>query len=177
VLATKLGALLGGMTALTVALMAVWTAAFVGIAHLRGTMAGMTSGAWQSIGIMEARGLVLVLVVTAIGFGLASIGRHTAMAMGVAIGLVVVFQFGLGTVLSLANVKFPEAYLLPYWAIAWMKQKFEIQDFNSCNFSAVNGCQPDTLTITWQMAGIALTVGFVAIVGAALWTIRRRDIT
>jgi hypothetical protein len=177
VLATKLGALLGGMTALTVALMAVWTAAFVGIAHLRGTMAGMTSGAWQSIGIMEARGLVLVLVVTAIGFGLASIGRHTAMAMGVAIGLVVVFQFGLGTVLSLAKVKFPEAYLLPYWAIAWMKKTLEIQDNNSCDFSATNGCQPDTLTITWQMAGALLAVSFVAIVGAALWTVRRRDVT
>ena len=95
----------------------------------------MTSGAWQSIAADGVAGLALVLVAARSGFGLASIGRHTAMALGVAIGVVIVFQFGLGTVLAMAKVKFAEAYLLPLWMIAWMGKKYEVQDYNSCDFS------------------------------------------
>jgi ABC-2 type transport system permease protein len=177
VLGTKLLAFLVGLTGLTVLLSAAWTGAFALVAKYRGTSASMTTGAWKSLAIMEARGLALVLVAGAVGFGLASLGRHTAMALGVAIGLVIVFQFGLGTALALAKVKFAQAYLIPLWIAAWMKQKYEIQDYDSCNFSGTEGCRPDTFTITWHMAGSALLVAFVVIVGAALWTIRRRDIT
>lgn len=177
VLGTKLLAFLVGLTGLTVVLSAAWTGIFALIARYRGTTDSMTSGTWQSIGLMEARGLALVVVAGAVGFGLASLGRHTATALGVAIGLIIVFQFGLGTALSLAKVKFAQAYLIPLWIEAWMKQKFVVEDYNSCNFSGTSGCQPDTFTITWHMAGIALVAAFVLIVGAALWTIRRRDIT
>jgi ABC-2 type transport system permease protein len=177
VLGTKLLAFLVGLTSLTVVLSAVWTGAFALIARYRGTSASMTPGAWRSLVLMETRGLLLVVVAGAVGFGLASLGRHTAMALGVAIGLVIVFQFGLGTALTLAKVKFAEAYLIPIWISAWMKKSYEIKDYDSCNFSGTSGCQPDTFTVTWHMAGTALIVAFVAIVGAALWTIRRRDIT
>jgi ABC-type transport system involved in multi-copper enzyme maturation permease subunit len=176
VLGAKLAALLVGFTALTVALAVIWTGAFLAIANTRGTTTGLTSGAWQSIGLMELRALALVLVAGAFGFGLASLGRHTAMALGVVIGAIIVFQFGLGTVLSLAKVKFVEAYLLPVWVVAWMDKKYIVEDYNSCTVTS-GGCQPDTFTITWQMAGTALAAGFVLIVGAAMWTMRTRDIT
>lgn len=52
------------------------------------------------------------------GWCSASLGRHTAMAFGVTIGVVAIFQFGLGTVLELAKAKFVEAYLIPVWAAA-----------------------------------------------------------
>ncbi|HEY0533614.1 MAG TPA: ABC transporter permease subunit [Actinoplanes sp.] len=177
VLGTKLLAFLVGLAGLTVLLSAAWTGIFTLVAKYRGTSASMTTGAWKSLALTEARGLALVVVAGAVGFGLASLGRHTAMALGVAIGLVVVFQFGLGTALALAKVKFAEAYLLPLWIVAWMKQKYDVQDYNACNFSGTEGCRPDTFTITWHMAGAALAVAFVVIVGAALWTVRRRDIT
>ena len=177
VLGTKLATLLVALTALTVVLTAIWTGVFVLIAEARGSTASMTSGAWQSIGLMELRALALVLVAGAVGFGLASLGRHTAMAPGATIGVVIVFQFGLGTVLQMAEVKFAEAYLVPVWLIAWMDKEFKIEDYNACNFSASNGCQPDTLTLTWPMAGGLLAAIFVLVVGAAMWTMRSRDIT
>ncbi|WP_433298670.1 ABC transporter permease subunit [Actinoplanes sp. CA-030573] len=177
VLGTKLATLLVATTALTVVLAAIWTAVFYFIAQARGTTAGMTDGAWQSIGLTELRALGLVLVTAAVGFGLASIGRHTATALGVAIGVIVVLQFGLGAVISLAKVKFPELYLAPFWVYAWMNKQYVAEDYNSCNFSGTDGCRPDTLTITWQMAGVALTVLFAVVVGVAMWTMRRRDIT
>jgi ABC-2 type transport system permease protein len=177
VLGTKLAALLVSLTAFTVLVSAIWTGLFVLTAELRGSMAGMTSGAWQSILLMELRGLILVLVAGAVGFGLASLGRHTAMALGAAIGAVIVFQFGLGTVLSLAKVRFVEAYLVPVWTQAWLQKSAVATDWNSCDFSSTSGCEPATLTITWQMAGGVLAAITVLVVGAAMWTMRSRDIT
>jgi len=177
VLSTKLAALLVFFTALTVVFSAIWTGVFYGIAEARGSTAGMTSGAWQSIALMELRGLALVLVAGAVGFGLASLGRHTAMALGVTIGVVIVFQFGLGTVLQMANVKFAEAYLIPIWLIAWMNKEIKIEDYNSCDFSSSGGCQPDSLTLTWPMAGGLLAGLFVVVVVASMWAMRSRDVT
>ncbi|MFI7542895.1 ABC transporter permease subunit [Actinoplanes sp. NPDC049599] len=177
VLGTKLGALLVSLTAFTVLVSAVWTGVFALTAHLRGTLAGMTSGAWQSMLLMELRGLVLVLVAGALGFGLASLGRHTATALGAAIGAIIVFQFGLGTVLSMAKVPYVEAYLVPVWVEAWMGKSSVATDWNSCDFSSTSGCEPATLTITWPMAGGLFAAVVVLVVGAAMWTIRSRDIT
>ena len=176
VLSAKLSALLIAITGLTAATLLVWTGFFWMTGKLRGVTEGMTSGAWQSLALTEVRALVLVLAATALGFGLASLGRHTAVALGAAIGTVIVFQFGLVTVLSLAKVKFAEAYLVPIWVQAWMDKSVKLEDYNSCDFSSTQGCQPPTLELTWQMAGGILAVVIVLVVGAAMWTIRSRDV-
>jgi hypothetical protein len=177
VLGTKLAALLAGLAALSVVVALVWTGVFALIASLRGTLDGMTSGAWQSVALTELRGLILILVAGAVGFGLASLGRHTALALGAVVGAIVVFQFGLVTVLSLAQVKFAEAWLLPTWALAWMSKKLTLEDYNQCNFSAISGCEPAKLELTWPMAGGLMAIAVVLVVGAAMWTMRNRDIT
>ena len=177
VLGTKLAAFLAALTALSVAVAVVSTLILVLVANLRGSMAGMTSGAWQSIALTEVRALVLILAAGAVGFGLASLGRNTALALGATIGAVVVFQFGLVTVLSLAQVPFAEAWLLPVWGIAWMQKEIKLENYNSCQFSTSSGCLPDSLTLTWPMAGGLMALAVVLVVGAALWTMRSRDIT
>jgi ABC-2 type transport system permease protein len=176
VLGTKLGALLAAMAALSVVTVAVWTGLFVVIAELRGNLEGMTSGAWQSVLLTELRAVVLVLVAAAVGFGLAAIGRHTALALGVAVGAVVVLQFGLFVVLNQAKAAYPEAWLLPIWVLVWLEKKVELTNYNACDFSATQGCQPDTLTLTWPEAGGLFTALFVLVVGAAMWTMRNRDV-
>ncbi|HEV7962929.1 MAG TPA: ABC transporter permease subunit [Actinoplanes sp.] len=177
VLGTKLAALLVGLAALTTVVLVAWTGFFWLVGRLRGNTNGMTSGAWQSLVLTEVRALVLVLAAGALGFGLASLGRHTALALGAAIGAVVLFQFGLVTVLSLAQVKFAEAFLVPFWVAAWMNKSVTLENYNSCNFSATQGCQPETLTITWPAAGGVFAAVIVLVVGAAMWTMRSRDIT
>jgi ABC-2 type transport system permease protein len=177
VLSTKLAALLVSLTVFTVAVSALWTGLLALTAHLRGTLTGMTSGAWQSFLLMELRGLVMVLVAGAVGFALASLGRHTAMALGAAIGAVIVFQFGLATVLSMAQVPYLEAYLAPVWAQAWLDKEAVATDSSSCDYSSTEGCTPATLILTWPMAGGLLAAVTLLVVGAAMWTIRNRDIT
>ncbi|HEX5542890.1 MAG TPA: ABC transporter permease subunit [Micromonospora sp.] len=176
VLLTKAGALLTGLAGFTVLAAVPWTAGYWGIATYRGITEGMTSGVWQSFALAGLRGVVLVLMAGLIGFAVASLGRHTAMALGAALGVMVVGQFGLGMVLAMAEVRFFQAWLLPTYAIAWMERKVTLTDYNSCDYSASAGCLPKTMDIVWQDAGVLFAVAVVLMLGAAMWAMRRRDI-
>ncbi|HET9518408.1 MAG TPA: ABC transporter permease subunit [Actinoplanes sp.] len=177
VFGAKLAALLTGVTALTIGAAALWTASLWLTATLRGTTEKMTPGVWQSFGLTGLRGLVMVLAATTIGFGLASLGRHTAVALGVAAGIGVVAQFGIGIVLSLAEVRFAEAWLIPTYLLAWMTKTVKLEDYESCNFSLSGECTPATFEITWPVAGGLLAASVVLVLGAAMWTMRSRDVT
>ncbi|MET8039706.1 ABC transporter permease subunit [Micromonospora sp. NPDC005215] len=177
VLLTKLAALLTGMLAVALPAAVLWFAGFWAVASFRGSTEKMTSGAWQSFMLTGVRGVVLVLVLTTIGFALASLGRHTAMALGGVVAVMVVGQFGLGILLQMANVRWAEAYLLPTYMLAWITKTITLQDWNSCNATYDGSCEPKTLDITWQQSSVLLSVAVVVILGASLWVMRRRDIT
>ncbi|BEL03319.1 hypothetical protein Q0Z83_015100 [Actinoplanes sichuanensis] len=176
VLGTKLGVVLGWFTGLSLLLGAFWTGAFVLIASLRGSTERMTSGVWQSFGLTGLRGLALVVVGGALGFALASLGRHTGMALGALVGLGAL-QIGVAIMASMAGAKYPDAWLVPMWGFAWMYKEYLVEDYNSCNFSSDGGCKPDTFLMTWQTAGIGMAVATVLVVAAAMWAMRRRDIS
>ncbi|MEU8215910.1 ABC transporter permease subunit [Micromonospora taraxaci] len=177
VLLTKLAALLTGILAVTLPAAVLWFAGFWAVATFRGSTEKVTSGVMQSAILTGVRGVALVLVLTTIGFALASLGRHTAMALGGVVAVMVVGQFGLGILLAMANVKFAEAWLLPTYALAWMTKTVTLQDWNSCNATFYGECKPATLDITWQQSSVLFSVGLVVILGAALWAMRRRDIS
>jgi ABC-2 type transport system permease protein len=177
VLLTKLAALVTGLVVLFVLAGAAYTAGFWAIGTYRGTTTGMTDGVWRSFALTGLRGFALVLAAGAIGFGLASLGRHTAVALGGALGVAVVGQFGLGIVLSIAQVRFFEAWLLPVQMQAWMHRKVTLQDWRSCEMSFGGQCEPATKDITWHDSGLLIVAGVVVVVGAAMWAMRRRDVT
>ncbi|WP_433115960.1 ABC transporter permease subunit [Micromonospora sp. CA-246542] len=177
VLFTKLAALLTGILAVTLPAAVLWFAGFWAVASFRGSTEKMTSGAWQSFALTGLRGVALVLVITTIGFALASLGRHTAMALGGVVALMVVGQFGLGILLSMASVKFAEAWLLPTYALAWMTKTVTLENWQSCNATYFGECKPETMDITWQQSSAIFSVGLVVILGAAIWAMRRRDIS
>lgn len=177
VLLTKLGTLLGGLLGLFLALGAVWTAALWGIATVHGSTDHMTSGVWQSLGLTGLRALALVLVAGVVGFGLASIGRHTALALGTAVGLVIVGFVGLHIALQLIGVHFIDRWLWPTYLRAWLEKRVELFDYDSCDYSAVGGCQAAEYHVTWQQSAVVLAVATAVVLGGALWMMRRRDIT
>ncbi|GIJ28126.1 hypothetical protein Vqi01_32880 [Micromonospora qiuiae] len=176
VLLTKLGALLTGMLALALPATAAWFGSLWLVANWRGTTEGMTSGAWQSFLLTGLRGVVLLLVAATVGFALASLGRHTAMALGGAVAVLIVGQVGLAILLDMAQVRFAEAWLLPTYAYAWMRKTVTLQDWRSCMATYTGECKPAILELTWQHSSMLFTVGVVLFLGAALWTMRRRDI-
>jgi hypothetical protein len=176
VFATKLATLLGGLLAISLVLGAVWTGVFWLIGTYRGTTAGMTQGTWESLALTGARGIGLILIAGTVGFAVASLGRHTAMALGAAIVLIVVFQFGLGIALGIAQVRFPEAYLLPTYIGAWMLKEIPLEDWRSCNFTQ-GECRPDTMVITWQDSGLIFGITTIVLIALAAWAMRKRDIT
>ncbi|MFI7603725.1 ABC transporter permease subunit [Micromonospora sp. NPDC049366] len=177
VLLSKLAALLTGVVAVTVTSGLLWFGGFWLVATFRGSTEKMTAGAWQSFALTGLRGLALVVVISAIGFALASLGRHTAMALGGVVAVMVVGQFGLGILLDMAGVKFAEAWLLPTYALAWMTKKVTLENWDACNATFTGECKPETLDVTWQQSSVLLSVGVVVILGAALWAMRRRDIS
>ncbi len=176
VLATKLLVLLGGILGVTVAFGALWTAAFWSIGKFDGDIGKLTTGVWQSFALDGARGIGLILLVAAVGFGLASLGRHTAMALGAATGLFVISEIGLRIALPLVQVPFPDRFYLSTWAGAWFAKELTIYNYRECDF-AQGVCNPGEMVLTWQHAGLVFGVGAVLVLVLAFVTMRRRDIT
>lgn len=175
VLLTKLGALLTGLLGLTVLTGVAWFAAFWLIATLRGSTAGMTSGAWQSFILTGLRGVVLALVAGVVGFALASLGRNTALALGAAVAASIIGYVGVGVVLTIAEVQFVEAWQFTTYLDAWLQKKITLVDWNYCA-QAVGECEPPEKDIVWQHSGVLLGAVVLITLGAALWFMRRRDV-
>jgi len=175
VLLTKLGVVLATMFGVTVVLGALWTVAFWLIGRYDGVLGKLTAGVWQSFALTGARGATLVLLAAAIGFGLASLGRHTAMALGVGIGGIVVSEIGLRIALQIVEVPFADRYVVSTYVTAWLNKEFTLYDYRSCAFS-MGQCNPAELTVTWQHSAIVFGVALALVLGGAIWSMRRRDI-
>ncbi|SBT48671.1 ABC transporter permease subunit [Micromonospora auratinigra] len=175
VLGTKLAALLTAVTGVTVLLGALWTAAFWLVGTSRGTTAKVTAGVWRSIGLDGLRALGIILVVGAVGFALASLGRHTAMALGAAVAVFAISEIGLRIAVAVLKVPFGDRYLLSTYAQAWFLKKVQLLDFRACEF-AKGECRPAELLVTWQDSAWVFGLGAAVALVAAFWTMRRRDI-
>lgn len=176
VLSTKLAALLTTVFGLTVVLGALWTAAFWLIASQRGTTAKMTAGVWQSIGLDGLRALGMTLLVAAVGFALASLGRHTAMALGAAVGIFAVSEIGIRIAVAILGIQFGDRYVLSTYAQSWFLKQAELYDYDTCQFTQ-GACEPARYVVTWEQSAVVFGVALVAAVAAAFWTMRRRDIS
>ncbi|WP_117209684.1 ABC transporter permease subunit [Allorhizocola rhizosphaerae] len=176
VLGTKLGVLLGGMTIVGVVTFALWTGGLWLTGQYRGDTNGMTSGTWQSFGLSGLRGIGMILLFATLGFTIASIGRHTALAMGLAIGVIVVGQIGLSIVLQIARVAYAEQYLIPVHMTAWLNKQITLTDYSGSVSCGPNGCDAPQKVLTYTDSGL-LGLGLALVIAAiAFWSIRRRDI-
>jgi ABC-2 type transport system permease protein len=181
VLATKLATLTAALAATVVVLGAVWTLAFWQVATYRGITDTMTPGAWQSFGLTGLRGAALVLAAGVVGFAVASLGRHTAAALGAAIAAFVIGVIGVQVVAFAVGARYPQAWLWISYVQAWMDKSVTFHDFRGCEPTApgveVEPCEPVAMEVTWQTAGAGMAALLVLLVGAAMWHMHRRDVT
>jgi hypothetical protein len=177
----KLSSLLLGMLVTGVVVTVAWVAGVYAIAATRGDPHGVTRGLLTSIALTDARALGLVLAAAVLGFCVASLGRNTATALGLAVGYVVVGELGARIVLQLAAVPRPQRFFLSNYALAWLAKSQEYFDDSSCRRAASAGiggaCEPVRWTLHMSQSAVlgAVLVGLVFV--WALVSFRRRDIT
>ncbi|MEV0429831.1 ABC transporter permease subunit [Micromonospora sp. NPDC050495] len=176
VLGTKLAAVLTTVLGVTVLLGALWTAAFWLIGTVSGTTAKMTPGVWRSFGLDGVRAVGLVLAFAAVAFALASLGRHTAMALGAAVAVFAISEVGIRIAMGVLGVPFGDRYVLSTYAQSWFMKQVKLFDYDACQF-AKGECQPGELLVTWQDSALVFGLGTAVVLVAAFWAMRRRDIT
>src|SRR5439155_19211834 len=177
VLGGKLAALLAGVAAVGVAGAAAWLGLLALIAATAGRTVDLTADFWQSLGWLELRAVTLAVGAAALGFGLASLGRNTATALGIGVGYAIVGEVGARIVLLLSDTTRPERFFLSSYAEAWLRVKAEFTQFGCTG----GGVDQECASVTWYLnaAQAAFVFGMllIVVIGAAAWRLRRRDVT
>jgi len=175
VLGTKLGTLLVGVLGVSVVASALYLGAFRLIAEVRG-LPGQANGVfWTDLSMTVVRGLLLVLVATALGFAVATLGRHTSAALGVAAAYAVVWEAGGRIVMNIVDVSRPDQLMLSSYLIAWVSGDIRLFAANACISDGGGYCDP-SYTIFWPAGLVVLLVLVAATVAGAFATFRRRDL-
>ncbi|MEU2611234.1 ABC transporter permease subunit [Micromonospora sp. NPDC007271] len=175
VLGAKLGTLLGALLGLTAVASAAYLTAFWLIGKTVGHPGNLDGAFWRSLGAVYGRGLVLVLLAGALGFGIATLGRHTAAALGTVAAYLVVWELGARLVLHILDAARPDQWMLSSYLLAWLNGEARFWDNHACqgNFS---GFCDGSYTLSWGPA-LAVLLGLtVLLVGGAFAAFRRRDL-
>ncbi|MDH6465271.1 ABC-2 type transport system permease protein [Micromonospora sp. A200] len=176
VLGAKLGTLLGVVTLLAVVATVVYLGTFWTIAQAAGLPGQLDGAFWQDLASRYGRGLVLVLLATALGFGIATLGRHTSAALGAVAAYAVVWELGARVVFEIIDVARPDTLMLSTYIGAWLTGRMELYDDHAClNSSAFDICD-GRYTITWAPALLVLLALAGAVTAAAFAVFRRRDL-
>ncbi|KKK07831.1 ABC transporter permease subunit [Micromonospora sp. HK10] len=172
VLGAKLGTLLGAVLALA----AVASAAYLAVFWLIGQFAGRPGQPdWAALGVTHGRGLVLVLLTAALGFAIATLGRHTSAALGTVAAYLVVWELGARLVFDILSVSRPERLMLSTYLGAWLAGEVRFFDSASCASVTETFCDA-SYTIGWAPGMVVLVGLTVALVLAAFAAFRRRDL-
>jgi len=171
VLGAKLSTLLAGVLLTSVLLVAAYVGSFWLIARYRGSFGRLTQGFWESLALTGGRAIGLALAGAAAGFALASLGRHTATALGVGIGYALIVEVGVQIVLSALAARDPGRYVLSSYVSGWLLKRYELPPSNCQSLD----CK--AYVITWGMSAAVLGGVVLATVLLAFVSMRRRDVT
>jgi ABC-type transport system involved in multi-copper enzyme maturation permease subunit len=175
VLAAKLGVVLAGVLAMAVVYLAVWTGAFLGVAAMAGSIGHFSAAEVGSFLLACVRVIMLGVFGAAVGFALASMGRHTAMALGAGIAYLLVYELGTLLAFAVMDVTYPERFRLSSYVIAWLTKRYNIEGSYTCNdLDCVNS---GGYSIAWGESGLVLGLVAAVLIGGAFLSMRRRDLT
>ncbi|HEX2772106.1 MAG TPA: ABC transporter permease subunit [Micromonosporaceae bacterium] len=175
VLGTKLGALLGAMLFGSVVASALYLSAFWTIAQTTGLPGDLDGNFWRWMGLTSGRGLTLILGVTALGFAIATLGRHTAAALGAVAAYAIVWEVGARIVLDIVEARRPELWMMSTYVGAWMSGDIQLWDRHACSGTGFGYCDGE-YTLTWVHGAAVLGALFVGFAVGAFANFRRRDL-
>ncbi|MFF5178925.1 ABC transporter permease subunit [Micromonospora sp. NPDC000316] len=174
VLGAKLGTLLGMVLALSVVASLFYLATFWVIGQNAGLAGRLDGEFWRSLGAIHGRGLVLVLLASALGFAIATLGRHTSAALGAVAAYAVVWELGARVVLAIVDARRPDLLMLSSHIGAWLTGESEYWDPQLC--APDSGTCDGFYTLTWRPALAVLLVITGALTMGAFAVFRRRDL-
>ncbi|MCX4474059.1 ABC transporter permease [Micromonospora sp. NBC_01655] len=174
VFGAKLGTLLGALTVVSVLASAAYLGAFWLVGQTAG-MPGVTDGDfWPSLGLLWARGVVLVLFAATAGFAIATLGRRTAAALGAVTAYAVVWELGLRVVMEVVNIPRGEDWMLSTYLDAWLTGEARLADATMCQ--GVSGYCDGSYQLGWGL-GLAVLLALTGgLTMAAFAAFRRRDL-
>ncbi|MDG4808216.1 ABC transporter permease subunit [Micromonospora sp. WMMD1120] len=175
VLTAKLGTLLAAVLALSVLASLAYLATFWTIGQTAGLPGRLDGEFWRSLGAVHGRGLVLVLMASAVGFAIATLGRHTAAALGAAAAYAVLWELGGRLVLEIVDAARPDRFMLSSHIATWLSGRTEFFDGRICTGSGASDCA-GFYALTWGPSLLVLLALTGALTVAAFAAFRRRDL-
>ena len=113
---------------------------------------------------------------TALGFAIASMGRHTSTALGVGIAYLLIYELG-GIILFqlIGGADHSAKYRLSSWVSAWMNKSHTFESTPA--YCDDKGCvtAAATLSGTWPQAGLVIALVVAVLLAGAFVSMRRRD--
>lgn len=176
VLASKLIAACAGVALVSVVYLAAWTGAFVAVDAVNDTVSVMGLADWSSLLITAVRVALLAMAGTALGFAIASMGRHTSTALGVGIAYLLVYELGAIILFQvIGGVDHSARYRLSSWVSAWLNKSHTFESTPA--YCDDKGCvsAAATLTGSWQQAGLVIALVVAILLAGAFTAMRRRD--
>jgi hypothetical protein len=176
VLGAKLGTLLGTVLVLAVVASLFYLATFWVIGQTAGLAGRLDGDFWRSLGAVHGRGLVLVLLATASGFAIATLGRHTAAALGAVAAYAVVWELGARLVLEIVDARRPDQLMLSSHIGAWLSGEARFWDPQLCRDSSGGTSCEGFYSLTWgpSLAVLLAITGGLTVLAFAVF--RRRDL-
>ncbi|WP_030487352.1 ABC transporter permease subunit [Micromonospora chokoriensis] len=176
VLAAKLGTLLGTVLVLALLASAAYLATFWMIGQTAGLPGRLDGDFWRSLGAVHGRGLVLVLLASAVGFAIATLGRHTSAALGALAAYAVVWELGGRLVLEIIDARRPDRLMLSSHIGAWLSGGARFFDPRLCAGSSGTDYCEGFYSLTWPTALAVLLLLTGGLTAAAFAVFRRRDL-
>jgi ABC-type transport system involved in multi-copper enzyme maturation permease subunit len=172
VMATKLAVLVIGAAVFGVAAQVAWLAMAGILDAAAGNGEALPDDFWSTLVQTQARGVLLVVVASLLGFGLTSIVRNTGATLGIA------FVYVVGVQLILAGIR-PDwlPWMLGTNAVALVQQGgLTIPFFNQVDYSADNMGQPVEYYLGNLQGGLFLAAVALGLVAVGTFLFSRRDI-
>lgn len=167
---TKVSGLSAGMAVFGILGLGLVAAGLYGIAWRWGSLAKLTPGFWQSLGLAGLRGLAVVIGAAVGGMALAALLRHTAAALGVLAAYAVIGEFVIRSVFERS-----QRWLFTNNLLAWLYDGHETSIWHCPKYGGE--CTEQKIQLTVTQGG--LYVGGLLLAAALLaWlAFRRRDVT
>jgi ABC-2 type transport system permease protein len=171
VLGAKLVAALGAIAVISLIFSALYVGTFYGLAVTTGWVGDTGApGFWSDLVLLCLRGIGFTLIMSTLAFAIATIGRHTAAALGALFGYLVLWEAGARIIvetLTIPGNPSRDDWFLSTYVEAWFSGRDTVLE--TCT-----GCP---IRMAFSQSALVFAALVAVLTPTAFATFRRRDLT